>query len=990
MQDNLAVADAIAEGFREMFPYERFNRMQSEAIPVILGSDESVVIAAPTASGKTALAEAAMVRELGRPDRGKVLFIAPLRALTNEREAEWRRVLSRLGFKVHAVTGERELHPAEAGAADVIIATPEKWDSATRKYRQERYAFVRDVALVVVDEVHLLDSDGRGGTLEAVISRMRRIGNGKKLRIVALSATMPNIGDVARWIGAPPGNVLGFDVSYRPVGLETGVVSYRPKPNDFLNKFIRLYKAYDLARGELAGGHRALVFVSTRQDAQQAAEKLCEAVRKSPPYALSPSDALRLGGLGGRAASEKLKACLPCAIAFHHAGLSADDRAIVESAFREGLIRVLVSTSTLAWGVNLPARVVVVRDVEVYDPIRGNRDISPIDLLQMLGRAGRPGYDTQGSGYVIVPDGRADEYRALLKGGKAIESMLEHSLAEHLNAEIAIGLVRSVSDAAAWLRTTFYYVQRQRSIDVDALAATHVRRLAGNGFARDDAGAITPTPLGRITSDFYLKLETALLFREQALKGILSTDDVLDVVARAAEFRDVAARPGEAASLRAMGIGAGTGGKAKVRAILAGLIGRTLPDDLKPDAWAIRQNASRLLGAFSRFCDEFAGGALSKKVRMVSIQIARGIPGEAVGLASVEGVGERSLGLLAGRGIRSLRDAAGTTPEDLVRLGIRAPVAIGIVEAARRMPDADVDLSGIPDHAPPGPARASITLRNGGAAGRLDVTVSADGGILKSERIFLERESTRAIPFEYVVSADTAIGISVDYVDTMLPPDGWEKTTRLDEPLQLEKPAIGSVHTIKSNTIEEVLELTPGKYYVIAGEARVEYEGRARDSYEGRVVVLIKPDASVAVHGERGVYPRNYMGRAHIIHVSGEKGMRLCAESRGERLSVSFTSIAVCQPPFGGGDAMAPAGPAEPPETSGADQALAAALREARRAKASELRVPPYVVFTDRTLSDLIAKRPKTKEDLVSVYGIGPARADKYGDAILEAMSRAP
>jgi len=96
--------------------------------------------------------------------KGKVLFIAPLRALTNEKESEWKRVLSRLGFKVYVVTGERELYPSEARSADVIITTPEKWDSATRKYVQERYAFVRDVALVVVDEVHLLDSDSRGGS----------------------------------------------------------------------------------------------------------------------------------------------------------------------------------------------------------------------------------------------------------------------------------------------------------------------------------------------------------------------------------------------------------------------------------------------------------------------------------------------------------------------------------------------------------------------------------------------------------------------------------------------------------------------------------------------------------------------------------------------------------------------------------------------------------------------------------------------------------
>ena len=149
--------------------------MQSIAVPVILRSDDNVVVSAPTASGKTVLAEAAMIRELGKPDRGKVLFIAPLRALTNEKEAEWKRIPRRYGFKVYVVSGERELNVSEARSADVIITTPEKWDSATRKYRQERFSFVKEIALVIVDEVHLLDSDSRGGTLEAIISRMRRI-----------------------------------------------------------------------------------------------------------------------------------------------------------------------------------------------------------------------------------------------------------------------------------------------------------------------------------------------------------------------------------------------------------------------------------------------------------------------------------------------------------------------------------------------------------------------------------------------------------------------------------------------------------------------------------------------------------------------------------------------------------------------------------------------------------------------------------------------
>ena len=990
----LPVAGTIDDRFRELFPFKNFNRMQARAVPAILGSDGNVVVAAPTASGKTVLAEAAMVRELGKPDRGKVLFIAPLRALTNEKESGWKRILSALGFKVYVVTGERELYPSEAKSADVIITTPEKWDSATRKYQQERFSFVREVSLVIVDEVHLLDSDSRGGTLEAVISRMRRISatGGRRLRIVALSATMPNIGDVARWLEAPPELVLEFDGSYRPVDLETDVLPYYPKDNDFFNKYVRLYKAFDLIKDELGDSRQALIFVSTRQDTQQAVEKLCEIVRKQVPYMLEPFEALKLQEIRNSVGNSKLKNCLPCGIAFHHAGLSAEDKALIEGGFREGLIRILVSTSTLAWGVNLPARIVVVRDIEMYDPIGGNKDISAIDLLQMLGRAGRPGYDTMGIGYVIVPQARASEYKALLREGRTIESMLEHGLAEHLNAEVSVGMVRSGHDAREWLKTTFFYVRsasRHQPLDISAIADTKIKYLIRNGFVKEDGGVLSPTPLGTITSDFYLKLETALLFREHALKGSLSTDDVLDIVARAAEFSDVVSRPGEASSLKAFGIDVGPGGSAKVRAILAGLIGKNLPDELKSDAWAIKQNASRLLSAFSRFCEEFSGESLSRKVRMVSVQIDKGIPEEAVELASIEGVGERSLELLMSGGIRSLRDAADKKPEDLIRMGIKGPVAIEIVDEAKKLPRAELDLGTLPASMPEGRLDASIKVKNIGADGLLSLSVMANGRGISEERFFLARENERSVPIGLDVSGDVTLRITVNYANTMLPADEWKKTIKLEKALAGPERPEDAAH-------REVIELT-GKFYVIAGEAGVEYDGRARDSYDGSVVVLIKPDATVVVHADRGVYPRNYMSKARVSQIKDDTGMKILAESNGERLSVSFRGIDMFQAPFEEKKpevkAKAPSQkhPAKAPQAilSEDDMAIEKALKGERTALAKEMRVPPYTIFADRTIMDIVARKPKNREELLLIYGIGQAKADKYGDMILRVLGEA-
>ena len=183
MSTSAGVADIVPE-FAEAFPFESFNRMQREALPAVLDSGENVVVSAPTASGKTALAELAICRTL-RND-GTALFLAPLRALTNEKEDEWERFES-LGYSVYVVTGERDLNPRRAERADILVMTPEKADSATRKHDSPRYSFITDVDCVVIDEVHLLDSDRRGAVLEVTISRLRRLCGP---RIVALSATM--------------------------------------------------------------------------------------------------------------------------------------------------------------------------------------------------------------------------------------------------------------------------------------------------------------------------------------------------------------------------------------------------------------------------------------------------------------------------------------------------------------------------------------------------------------------------------------------------------------------------------------------------------------------------------------------------------------------------------------------------------------------------------------------------------------------------------
>ncbi|WP_148294560.1 DEAD/DEAH box helicase, partial [Halarchaeum acidiphilum] len=262
----MEVAEAVPE-FADAFPFEEFNRMQREAVPALTERDGNVVVAAPTGSGKTALAELAICRALAAG--GTALFIAPLRALTNEKEDEWER-FEEMGYSVYVVTGERDLDPRRAERADVLVMTPEKADSATRKHDSPRYSFVTDVDVVVIDEVHLLDSEHRGSVLEVVVSRFRRLCDP---RIVALSATMPNVEDVAAWLDAPPECTFEFGDDYRPVDLHADVTTYVHGDNSFADKYRRLYKALDRAEPHLREDGQALVFVSSRQDTVRAAEK---------------------------------------------------------------------------------------------------------------------------------------------------------------------------------------------------------------------------------------------------------------------------------------------------------------------------------------------------------------------------------------------------------------------------------------------------------------------------------------------------------------------------------------------------------------------------------------------------------------------------------------------------------------------------------------------------------------------------------------------
>jgi replicative superfamily II helicase len=772
------VAEAIPE-FADAFGFEEFNRMQREALPAIMERDENVVAAAPTASGKTALAELAICKTLR--DGGTALFVAPLRALTNEKEAEWER-FEDLGYSVYVVTGERDLNPRRAERADILVMTPEKTDSATRKHDSPRYGFVTDVDCVVIDEVHLLDSDSRGAVLEVTVSRLRRLCDP---RVVALSATMRNVSDVAAWLDAVPETTFQFGDDYRPVKLHAGVKTYSHGENSFADKYRRLYRAFDLAEPHIRDDGQALVFVSSRQDTVQAARKARDefAERDVPMGARGDYD---FHTLAKALSNDTLRQSVVDGVGFHHAGLAKEDRDRVEQWFREGKLQLLFSTSTLAWGVNLPARCVVIRDTKYHDPLEGDVDISPLDVMQMLGRAGRPGYDDVGYGWVVCDRSDADRYRTLIREGKDIESHLAAALDSHLNAEIAMGTVDDLDDVLSWLETTFYYVRARscpQEYGFDGLRE-RVREtldsLVDRGFVSMDGLSVAPTSLGRLASKYYLELATARRFHDLSGRDSIDVAAVLDAVAGAAEFDSVSCRASETTAVDSVLAGTDTaldGGNRKVLAICRASMTGSTPQDLRSDAWVIRRNALRLLAALREFLDTFSGPRAANLARRVEARVEHGVSRDAVGLTAVDGVGSRRASRLSSAGLSTPADLVAAGSAALTRAGLSEGVAERVVESARALPVIEIDWGTFPGTVERGTSAVrEVSITNTGGGARAGVRVTVNGVEMTTKTTYLS--DTTRVPVGVFGATDDELTfrIEVAFPDLPLLPVREERT----------------------------------------------------------------------------------------------------------------------------------------------------------------------------------------------------------------------
>ena len=552
------------------------NRVQSQVYNTAMLSPENMLLCAPTGAGKTNVAMLTILHEVGLHRRSdgsidtsafKIIYVAPMKALVAEMVGNLGNRLKPYGIKVRELTGDVSLSRSQIDDTQVIVTTPEKWDIITRKSGDRTYTQL--VRLLIIDEIHLLH-DGRGPVLESIVARtVRQVETTQEMvRLVGLSATLPNFEDVAAFLRINPSKGLFvFDNSFRPCPLQQQFIGVTVKKP--LQRFQVMNEICYEKVLENAGKSQTIIFVHSRKETAKTAKAMRDTALESDQLAkfLKEDSASReiLISEAEQCRSADLRDLLPYGFAIHHAGMTRADRTLVEELFADGHVQVLVSTATLAWGVNLPAHTVIIKGTQMYNPEKGGWDeLSFQDVMQMMGRAGRPQFDTFGEGIIITQHSELQYYLSLLNQQLPIESQFVKNLADALNAEVVLGTVQDSRDAVNWLGYTYLYVRMLRNpnlygVGVDALEDdptlemrradlihTAATQLDKAGLCRYDrrSGHMQATDLGRIASHYYISHGTVKAFNEH-LKPTMGDIELCRLFALAEEFKYVSVREEE-------------------------------------------------------------------------------------------------------------------------------------------------------------------------------------------------------------------------------------------------------------------------------------------------------------------------------------------------------------------------------------------------------------------------------------------------------------
>ena len=558
--------------------FQFFNPMQTQIFHTLYHTSSNVLLGSPTGSGKTIAAELAMWWAFREKPGSKVVYIAPMKALVRERVQDWqKRLTSQMGLKLVELTGDNTPDTRTIRHADIIITTPEKWDGISRSWQTRSY--VRQVTLVIIDEIHLLGGD-RGPILEIIVSRMNYIASQSQsgsIRLVGMSTACANATDLANWLGVKPGNNQGlfnFRHSVRPVPLEIYIDGF-PEQRGFCPLMQSMNRPTFLAIKSHSPEKPVIVFVASRRQTRLTAKDLINfcGMEDNPRRFLHFTSEEDLQLTLSTVKDAALKEALSFGIGLHHAGLVESDRTLAEQLFATNKIQILVATSTLAWGVNLPAHLVVVKGTQFFDAkLEGYKDMDLTDVLQMLGRAGRPQFDSSGIARIFTQDAKKAFYKHFLHTGFPVESSLHNVLDNHLGAEASAGTITTKQDALDYLTWTFFFRRlhknptyygleisaeehRDNPLTARQLAADYMVELVDKSLdklAESDCvlvhsnGDVDSTPFGKIMSYYYLShLTVRMMLSKARSTPFPSFGHILAWVSLATEFDDLPVRHNE-------------------------------------------------------------------------------------------------------------------------------------------------------------------------------------------------------------------------------------------------------------------------------------------------------------------------------------------------------------------------------------------------------------------------------------------------------------
>lgn len=641
----IASLDGLCQGTFK--GYKTLNRMQSLLYEVAYKTNENMLICAPTGAGKTDAAMLTILNAIGKNtvpnpieepqatefavqvEDFKIIYVAPMKALAAEVTEKLGKRLAWLGIKVRELTGDMQLTKREIVETQIIVTTPEKWDVVTRKSTGDT-ELVQKVRLLIIDEVHMLH-DERGAVIESLVARTQRQVESTQslIRIVGLSATLPNYVDVADFLKVNKmAGLFFFDQSFRPVPLEQHFIGVKGKPGTKQSRENLDVVAFEKVRDMLERGHQVMVFVHSRKDTvmtarmlkQMASEDGCEnlfSCQEHEGYS---------NGLGDvkRSRARELRELFASGLGTHHAGMSRSDRNLMERLFSEGLIKVLCCTATLAWGVNLPAAAVVIKGTQLYNPQEGKFvDLGILDVLQIFGRAGRPQFQDTGIGFICTTHDKLHHYISAVTSQQPIESRFSSRLVDNLNAEISLGTVTSVPEAVQWLGYSYLFVrmkreprnygidfaelrddpmlvQRRRQLVIQAAIVLQKSQMI---IYNEKTEELRAKDVGRIASQYYV-LQTSVEIFNNLMRPRASEADVLRMISMSGEFDNIQARESESKELNRLRDeaiqteveGGNDSPHAKTNILLQSYISRARVEDfaLVSDTGYVAQNAARI------------------------------------------------------------------------------------------------------------------------------------------------------------------------------------------------------------------------------------------------------------------------------------------------------------------------------------------------------------------------------------------------------------